>query len=55
MDFYDDPQFKKEFWEWFDRLPVEQRKKFMYYPADMAELNFFNTVYRHKRPPEVSS
>lgn len=48
MDLFDTPEFKKEFWEWFDSLPKEQRHKFKTYPADLAELNFYNTVWRHK-------
>lgn len=45
---FDDPEFKKEFWVWYDNLPVAVRHKFMYYSSDMSELNFYNTVWRHK-------
>lgn len=41
-------EFKKAFWEWFDSLSKEERKKFNEYPADMATLNFYNRVWRHK-------
>ena len=47
MDVFDTPHFKKCFWEWFDNLPKQERKKFQEYPADMAELNFFNRVYKN--------
>lgn len=48
MDVFDTPEFKKEFWEWFDSISKTERAKFQNYPADMAELNFYNRVYRHK-------
>ena len=48
LDDMDTPEFKKEFWKWFDSLPPEERKKFNEYPADMAELNYYNKVWRHK-------
>lgn len=44
MDF-DNPDFKVKFWEWFDRLPRPERKKFQEYPSDMAELFFYNKYY----------
>jgi hypothetical protein len=44
---FDSSEFKKAFWEWFDNLPQKQREKFQTYPMDMAELNFYNTVYKH--------
>lgn len=45
-DHLDTDEFKKAFWHWFDNLPVEEKRVFYYYRSDMAELNFFNTVYR---------
>jgi hypothetical protein len=47
MNVFDTPQFKKAFWEWFDALPTHERKRFQEYPADMAELNFYNRVYKN--------
>ena len=44
----DKPEFKKEFWEWFDSLPKEERLKFKEYPADMAEIYFYNKIYSKK-------
>jgi hypothetical protein len=44
---FKDPKFKKMFWEWFDGLHRVDRMKFQYYPADTAELYFYNKVYRH--------
>jgi len=40
--------FKKEFWEWFDELPIEMKKKFWYYKEDMSETNFYFSVYTKK-------
>jgi len=48
MDVFDQPDFRKAFWEWFDSLPKEERVKFQNYPADFAELNFYNRIWRHK-------
>ena len=50
MDIFDTPEFKKAFWEWFDNLPTKEREKFQNYPADMAELNFYNRFYKHMLP-----
>jgi hypothetical protein len=47
MDVFDTPEFKKAFWKWFDALPRQERKRFQDYPADMAELNFYNRVYKN--------
>jgi hypothetical protein len=38
--------FKKEFWKWFDSLPEVKKNVFLYYKDDMAETNFFFTVWR---------
>ena len=43
-----DDNFKKEFWEWFDSLPKEEKKKFQIYRNDMAELYFYNKIYSKK-------
>ena len=42
---FDDPIFKKLFWEWFDSLSKTERKKFHEYPADMAELFYYNKYF----------
>lgn len=47
MDVFNHPDFKKAFWKWFDSLSVEEKDKFKYYPADMAELNFYNRIYKY--------
>ncbi len=47
MSVFDTPEFKKAFWKWFDALPRQERKRFQDYPADMAELNFYNRVYKN--------
>jgi hypothetical protein len=44
----DDPRFKKEFWDWFDSISSQERRKFQEYNLDMAELYFYNKIYRHK-------
>ena len=45
MEVFDTKEFKKAFWEWFDTLPKLERKKFQEYPADMAELYFYNKIW----------
>ena len=40
-------EFKKAFWNWFDSLSKAEKDKFKYYPSDMAELYFYNKIYRH--------
>jgi len=37
--------FKVAFWKWFDSLHPSMRKKFNEYPADMAEIYFYNAVW----------
>jgi hypothetical protein len=44
----DYPKFKEEFWQWFDELPDSKKKMFWRYKDDMAETNFFFTVYSKK-------
>lgn len=46
MDF-NDPHFKSRFWEWFDSLSRPERQKFQLYHSDMAELFFYNKIYRY--------
>lgn len=43
------PEFKKEFWKWFDSLPWHKKRMFWYYYDDFAETNFYFTVWRKKR------
>jgi len=46
---FDDPDFKKSFWKWFDNeLSPRERKKFQEYPADLAEFNYYNRVWKHE-------
>jgi hypothetical protein len=45
----DYPHFKKEFWKWFDDLPWYKKHMFFYYKDDMAETNFFFTVYSRRK------
>jgi len=42
-------EFKKEFWEWFDRLPKGKKMMFWYYKEDISETNFYFTVYAKKK------
>jgi hypothetical protein len=42
-------QFKREFWQWFDALPIAKKKTFWGYKEDMAETNFYFTVYSKKQ------
>ena len=45
MDFKD-KYFQILFWEWFDNLEITERKKFQYYPSNMADLYFYNKYYK---------
>jgi hypothetical protein len=38
-------EFKKEFWKWFDSLPLQRKEVFWRYKEDMAETNFYFTVW----------
>jgi hypothetical protein len=40
--------FKEQFWEWFDTLPQKKKEMFWRYKDDMAETNFYFTVYSKK-------
>jgi hypothetical protein len=33
-------KLEREFWEWFDSLPLERKEKFWYWPDDMARIFF---------------
>ncbi len=44
----DYPEFKQEFWKWFDSLPTKKKKMFQRYKEDMAESNFYFTVWSKK-------
>jgi hypothetical protein len=41
--------FKEQFWEWFDLLPTKKKEVFWRYKDDMAETNFYFTVYSKKQ------
>ncbi len=45
MDAMKTNNFRKAFWEWFDSISPSERKKFYEYPADMAELYFYNKIW----------
>ena len=55
MDIMDTKQFKQAFWYWFDNLPASERKKFYTYPADMAELYFYNKVFSKIISAEINN
>jgi len=42
----DYPKFKEHFWEWFDTLPPNKKNMFWSYKEDMAETNYYFTVYK---------
>ena len=46
MELFDSKEFKEAFWYWYDNLSPEERKKFYEYPSDMAELFFYNKIFR---------
>jgi len=41
----DYPEFKQEFWKWFDSLPDNKKTMFQRYKEDMAEANFYFTTW----------
>jgi hypothetical protein len=46
---FDNPDFKKAFWHWFDHVLSEQERNAFYeYKMDTAELYFYNKVYLTK-------
>lgn len=44
-EIFNNEDFKKAFWQWFDNLPKQEREKFKNYQADMAELYFYNKIW----------
>ena len=44
----DYPEFKKEFWEWFDQLPQKKKEMFWKYKEDMAECFYYFAVFTKK-------
>jgi hypothetical protein len=42
-------EFKQKFWDWFDQLPMKKKEVFWRYKDDMAETNFYFTVYSKKQ------
>lgn len=46
------PVFKKAFWEWFDKLSLNEKERFWKFPHDFACLYFYNKYYKNmqKRP-----
>lgn len=54
MDVFSEPEFKKAFWVWFDSVLTEdERKQFYNYPMDMAELYFYNKVWKNERSSSI--
>jgi hypothetical protein len=51
----DYPKFKEEFWKWFDTLPQAKKEMFWKYKEDMAETNFYFTVYSKKELTNTKS
>jgi len=43
------PEFKKEFWKWFDSLPYHKRQMFYFFKEDMAETHFYFTTYSKEK------
>jgi hypothetical protein len=41
-------KFKEEFWNWFDDLPRIRKEMFWQYKDDMAETNFYFSVWSKK-------
>lgn len=44
----DYPKFKGEFWIWFDELPLIRKRVFWNFKEDMAETNFYFSVWSKK-------
>lgn len=51
----DYPEFKQQFWIWFDLLPQKKKEMFWRYKEDMAETNFYFTVYSKNQLTNKSS
>lgn len=43
------PEFKNHFWKWFDNLPIQMKQKFWYYQEDIAETNFYFSVWSKRK------
>jgi hypothetical protein len=41
----DTPEFKNEFWKWFDALPKIEKQRFWDFAHDFACLYFYNKFY----------
>jgi hypothetical protein len=41
-------EFKIQFWNWFDNLPRQKKEVFWRYKEDIAETNFYFTVWSKK-------
>lgn len=41
------PEFKKDFWDWFDDLDISSKRAFWNYKLDTSELYFFNKAYNN--------
>lgn len=49
IDFWlDEPSFLNSFWNWFDSLPADERRKFDNYPSDMSKIFFYNKVWKNR-------
>ena len=51
----DYPKFKEDFWQWFDSLSDVKKRMFWTYKEDMAETNFYFTVYSKKVLDDIQS
>ena len=45
--------FKRDFWVWYDSLLSYERHKLMYYKEDIAETNFYFSVYAKRRQTDA--
>ena len=52
MSVDNDPEFKKAFWEWFDKLPLIEKERFWRFPHDFACLYFYNKYYKDMQKPQ---
>lgn len=47
MSIHRNTEFKTSFWEWFDSLPLQEKKRFWYYANDAAEVYYYNKYWKH--------
>lgn len=47
-------EFTDKFWEWFDGLPKQDKKRFWDYKEDMAKFFFFNKHFKHNYVPSFT-